>query len=153
MHQKLTILVGGVAITHFSGSTHSKISDHELEFLNLTLTQQIFIPHSIKLGIYLPVICKPQRVACNVNNQSSSSVSESQESGITSGMSPKIFKELSDNVKEPFPLHMSSWQRDSTRFRTIFTGHDGETLLSPHTFAKLVTLVDELSKSISINTG
>ena len=153
MHQKLTILVGGVAITHFSGSTHSKISDHELEFLNLTLTQQIFIPHSIKLGIYLPVICKPQRVACNVNNQSSSSVSESQESGINSGMSPKIFKELSGNVKEPFPLHMSSWQRDSTRFRTVFTGHDGETLLSPHTFAKLDTLVDELSKSISINTG
>ena len=50
MLQKLTILVGGVAINHFSGSTHSKISDHELEFLNLTLTQQIFIPHSIKLN-------------------------------------------------------------------------------------------------------
>ena len=105
------------------------------------------------LGIYLPAICKPQRVACNVNNQSSSSVSESQESGITSGMSPKIFKELPENVKEPFPLHMSSWQRDSTRFRTVFTGHDGETLLSPHTFAKLDTLADELSKSISISTG
>ena len=151
MHQKLTILV---AITHFSGSTHSKISDHELEFLNVTLTQQIFIPYSIKLGIYLPAICKPQqRVACNVNNQSSSSVSESKESGITSGMSPKIFKELSDNVKEPFTFHMSSWQRDSTRFHTVFTSHDGEKLLSPHTFAKLDTLVDELSKSISINTG
>ena len=60
------------------------------------------------LGIYLPAFCKPQRVACNVNNQSSSSVSESQESGIPSGMSPKIFKELPDNVKEPFPLHMSN---------------------------------------------
>ena len=50
------------------------------------------------LGICLPAICKPQRVACNVNNQSSSSVSESQESGITSDMCPKIFKELPDNV-------------------------------------------------------
>ena len=105
------------------------------------------------LGIYLLAICKPQRVACNVNNQSSSSNSESQESGITSGMSPKIFKELPDNVKEPFPLHMSCWQRDSTRFRTVFTDHDCETLLSPHTFAKLGTLADELSKSISISTG
>ena len=105
------------------------------------------------LGIYLPAVCKPQRVACNVNNQSSSSGSESQESGITSGMSPKIFKELTDNVKEPFPLHMSSWQRDFTRFRTVFTGHDGETLLSPHTFAELDTLADELFKSISISTG
>ena len=62
------------------------------------------------LGIYLRAICKPQRVACNINNQSSSSVSESQESGITSGMSPKIFKEPPDSVKELFPLHMSSWQ-------------------------------------------
>ena len=105
------------------------------------------------LGIHLPAIRKPQRVACNVNNQSSSSVSESQESGITSGMSPKIFKELPNNAKEPFPLHMSSWQRDSTRFRTVFTGHNGEMLLSPHTFAKLDTLIDELSKSISISTG
>ena len=67
----------------------------------------VYITHP-SLGIYLPAICKPQRVACNVNNQSSSPVSESQKSGITSGMSPKIFKELPDNVKEPFPLHMSS---------------------------------------------
>ena len=64
----------------------------------------------LPLGIYFPAICKPQHVACNVNNQSSSSGSESQESGITSGMSPKIFKELLDNVKELFLLHMSGWQ-------------------------------------------
>ena len=106
MHQKLTILV---AITHFSGNTHSKISDQKMEFLNLILTRQILIPYSI-LGIYLRAICKPQRVACNINNQSSSSVSESQESGITSVMSPKIFKEPPDSVKELFPLHMSGWQ-------------------------------------------
>ena len=89
----------------------------------------------------------PQRIVCNVNNQSSSSASESQESGITSGMSPRIFKEMPDKVKELFLLDMSSWQPDSTRFGTVFTGRNGETLLPPHTFAKLDTLVDELSQS------
>ena len=138
-----------------SRSNHLPQQKHALQNLRswVRICESNLHSSNIRSIWYLPYcyMQTPQHVVCNVNNESSSSISssvtESQESGITSGMSPKIFKELPDNVKEPFLLDMSSWQRDSTRFGTVFTGPNGETLLPPHTFAKLDTLVDELSQS------